>query len=195
MAIEIDGNWDAGFSIELHTIRSTYLGVNEYGRDQFDTEYSEMGELINKLKYHPDHTDTSVTIPRIVTIINKNIKNINAVDYIIPAPPSKPRASQPVYRIVNALSENTGVPTIDNLITKRNGEQLKSIENHAEREQALRRSLQLNHQINIEGKTILLIDDVYRSGATVRAVTDLLYNQAKARRVYVLTMTKTRSRR
>jgi len=72
---------------------------------------------------------------------------------------------------------------------------LKSIINPAKREALLRNSLKLNPNIDIENRSILLVDDVYRSGATVRAVTDLLYNQAKVKSVYVLTMTKTRSNR
>ena len=96
MTIEIDGNWTAGFAIELHTISSVYLGIDEYGKKHFDNERSEMGELVNKLKYHFDTT----TIPKIIELINKNIKNINYVDFIIPVPPSNlNRKIQPVFCI------------------------------------------------------------------------------------------------
>ena len=84
---------------------------------------------------------------------------------------------------------------MENLISKTNTEQLKNIENPAQREALLRNSLALNQKIDITNKKILLVDDVYRSGATVRAVTDLLYNRAKVASVYVLTMTKTSSNR
>jgi predicted amidophosphoribosyltransferase len=126
-----------------------------------------MGELINRLKYHSDET----VVPKIIELINENLKNIKAVDFIIP------------------------VPLLKNAISKTDTEELKSITNPARREALLRDSLKINPQIDIENKIILLLDDVYRSGATVRAVTDLLYNQAKVKSVYVLTMTKTRSNR
>jgi len=190
--IKIDGNWKAGYAIDLHTISSVYLGDTPDGQPQFENDRSEMGELINRLKYHSDET----TIPKIIELINKNLKNIKAVDFIIPVPPSNlNRTFQPVYKIVEGLSKNSTVPLLKNAISKTITEELKSITNPAQREALLRDSLQLNSQINIENKIILLIDDVYRSGATVRAVTDLLYNQAKVKRVYVLTMTKTRSNR
>jgi predicted amidophosphoribosyltransferase len=151
-----------------------------------------MGELINRLKYHSDET----VVPKIIELINKNLKNIKAVDFIIPVPPSNlNRAFQPVYKIVEELSRNSTVPLLKNAISKTDTEELKSITNPARREALLRDSLKINPQIDIENKIILLIDDVYRSGATVRAVTDLLYNQAKVKSVYVLTMTKTRSNR
>ena len=190
--IKIDGNWKAGYAIDLHTISSVYLGDNFDGQPQFDNDRSEMGELINRLKYHSDET----AIPKIIELINKNLKNIKAVDCIIPVPPSNlHRAFQPVCKIVEELSKSSSVPLLKNVVSKTNIEELKSVSNPAKREALLRDSLKLNLQINIENKIILLIDDVYRSGATVRAVTDLLYNQAKVKSVYVLTMTKTRSNR
>ena len=190
--IKIDGNWKAGYAIDLHTISSVYLGDNPDGQAQFDNERSEMGELINRLKYHSDAT----VIPKIIDTINENLKNITAVDFIIPVPPSNlNRAFQPVYKIVEELSKSSTVPLIQDALFKTNVEELKSIKNPAHREALLRDSLKLNSNVNIENRSILLVDDVYRSGATVRAVTDLLYNQAKVKSVYVLTMTKTRSNR
>jgi predicted amidophosphoribosyltransferase len=190
--IKIDGNWKAGYAIDLHTISSVYLGDNLDGQPQFDNDRSEIGELINRLKYHSDET----VVPKIIELINKNLKNIKAVDFIIPVPPSNlNRAFQPVYKVVEELSRNSTVPLLKNAISKTDTEELKSITNPARREALLRDSLKINPQIDIENKIILLIDDVYRSGATVRAVTDLLYNQAKVKSVYVLTMTKTRSNR
>ena len=41
--IKIDGNWKAGYAIDLHTISSVYLGDNPDGQPQFDNERSEMG--------------------------------------------------------------------------------------------------------------------------------------------------------
>ena len=190
--IRIDGNWKAGYAIDLHTISSIYLGDNFDGQPQFDNERSEMGVLINRLKYHSDES----VIPKIIEIINKNLKNIKAVDFIVPIPPSNlNRVFQPVYKIVEELSKSSTVPLLKNLLYKTDIEELKTITNPAHREALLRDSLKLNPQIDIENKTVLLIDDVYRSGATVRAVTDLLYNQAKVKSVFVLTMTKTRSNR
>jgi len=190
--IKIDGNWKAGYAIDLHTISSVYLGDNLDGKPQFDNDRSEMGELINRLKYHSDKS----TIPKIIEIINKNLKNITAVDFLVPVPPSNlKRIFQPVYEIVNELSKSSSVPMLQDIIYKTDIEELKSISNPAKREAILRNSLKVNPHIDIENKIILLIDDVYRSGATVRAITDLLYNQAKVKSVYLLTMTKTRSNR
>lgn len=47
----------------------------------------------------------------------------------------------------------------------------------------------------VAGRTVLLFDDLYRSGATLNAVTRVLLEQGKARDVYALTLTITRRMR
>lgn len=44
-----------------------------------------------------------------------------------------------------------------------------------------------------KGKNILLFDDLFRSGATLNAITQLLMRTGKALSVRVLTITRTRS--
>ena len=107
-----------------NTISSVYLGDNFDGQPQFDNERSEMGELINRLKYHSDET----VIPKIIEIINKNLKNITTVNFIIPVPPSNiKRAFQPVHKIVEELSKSSTVPLLKNLLYKTDIEELKTI--------------------------------------------------------------------
>ena len=43
------------------------------------------------------------------------------------------------------------------------------------------------------GKNVLLFDDLFRSGATLNAITGLLLRQGQAASVRVLTITRTRS--
>jgi len=47
----------------------------------------------------------------------------------------------------------------------------------------------------VEGRNILLLKDLYRSGATLNAITQVLRNKGKAKEVYVFTLTMTRRRR
>ncbi len=43
-----------------------------------------------------------------------------------------------------------------------------------------------------KGKGVLLFDDIFQTGATINAISDILYNKGKVRDVYVITLTKTR---
>ena len=51
---------------------------------------------------------------------------------------------------------------------------------------------ELNSDINLQGKTILLLDDLYSSGTTLNQATQTLFS-AGASEVCVLALTKTRS--
>ena len=59
----------------------------------------------------------------------------------------------------------------------------------------LRKSLEFSKDIDLSGKNVLLLDDLYRSGVTLETITDILYKKAGVKDVYVLTMTKSRSKR
>lgn len=189
MAIEIKGNWIEGYAIDKHTLSSIPIGENEHGHMQFETTRSEIGELIYQLKYRSNTT----VVPDIVGHMN-SIKFSEAIDCIIPLPPSKARKIQPVPLIAREYGKATGLQVLENVIFKDGRAELKDIEDLKEREELLRDSIRIAQDIDLEGKNILLIDDVFRSGATLRVTTDIL-NGARVKGVYVMTMTKTRINR
>jgi predicted amidophosphoribosyltransferase len=83
----------------------------------------------------------------------------------------------------------------DRGITKaRRTPELKDVYNYDERLRLLR-GVYTIAQGSLDGETVILFDDLYRSGATLSALTNLLYEQANAAVVYVLTITRTRSNR
>jgi predicted amidophosphoribosyltransferase len=47
----------------------------------------------------------------------------------------------------------------------------------------------------VNGRKLLLFDDLYRSGATMNSIATLLYDEGKAADVFALTITMTRSLR
>jgi len=47
----------------------------------------------------------------------------------------------------------------------------------------------------LSGKEVLVLDDLYRSGATMSAVAHALRSEGSAANVYVLALTRTRRRR
>lgn len=191
MTIKVDGNWDKGLAFDVHTLSSTYLGPDEYGHDQWDTTRSEMGELIYKLKYQQDKS----TLPHIVALLER-IKGIEKFDCIIPIPPTdSSRKFQPVTEITLALGGRHNATVLTDILAKNpGGDQLKNVQDVDKRAELLRNSLYVKNSDAVKGCSILLVDNLYRSGATLSAATYLLY-EAGASRVCVLTMTKTRSTR
>jgi hypothetical protein len=81
----ITGRWLKGIALDVHTVRSTYLGVNEFGRDMFDTVRSELGELLVRLKYRGDRS----AAPEIIATAADFLRPyLDRFDRIIPVPPS-----------------------------------------------------------------------------------------------------------
>jgi predicted amidophosphoribosyltransferase len=186
------GNWKKGIAFDYHTLSSEYLGVDENGHDQWENTRSEMGELVYQLKYR---NNTSV-VQKIVELLDR-VKGIEKMDYIVPIPPTAgSRPFQPVSLIAEALGKRRSVRVLHDLLHKKTGgAQLKNVEDPEERQRLLRESMTLSDAHEISGKKILLVDDLYRSGATLTVATDLLLLQGRAACVCVLTMTKTRSMR
>lgn len=191
MVHEIDGNWKKGLAFDIHTVSSTHIGFDEYGHDKFDNVRSEMGELVYQLKYRGDAS----TINKIVTLLD-GIGGIEKFDFIVPIPPTnKQRKIQPVEVIAATLGKKRGVPVLTDALSNSGDSELKGVTDPVARNEMLVKALSLSGKERFEGKRVLLLDDLYRSGSTLRVATDLLYTEGNAAEVYVLTMTKTRSNR
>ena len=192
MAITLEGNWKTGKAYDLHTVSSTHLGTDEFGHDRFENTRSKMGELLYQLKYKCDKTK----VDEIVTLLD-DIKGIENFDFIVPIPPTnKNRPIKPVELIATALGKKRGVKVIADALKNDGSEELKSITDPVARNELLQEAIKLKgDESQFKGKKLLLVDDLYRSGSTLRVATDLLYKKGKATQVSVLTMTKTRSNR
>ena len=192
MVYRLIGDWELGLTFDLHTVTSTYLGPNQFGHDQFDNTRSEMGELLYQLKYQ---NDTSV-ISTIIELL-KAIKDIENFDCIIPVPSSKLRNFQPVDAIATALGEQRGVHVLVGYLEKESSDtEIKSVTDPEQRVELLKGVIRIaGEDGKLLGKTVLLVDDLYRSGATLNACCRILKEKAGVASVSVLTMTKTRSKR
>lgn len=79
----ISGNWKEGFALDFHSLSSEYIGDDEYGRPQFATTRSEIGELLYRLKYKEDKS----VLGDIINTASEFIKSTNwPVDIIVPLP-------------------------------------------------------------------------------------------------------------
>lgn len=188
---QLKGDWDDGYALDVHTVESTYIGDNEFGRPMFDSKRSALGELLYQLKYRND----KAAIGPIVETVAEFLKAWEIQPHlIVPMPPSNPsRPSQPVIEIARALSGALGITLCEKCVLKtQSTPQLKNVYDFAERERILRDAFTVNQKAT-GGKRVLLLDDLYRSGATMNAVARVLKSSGKAAAVYVLALTYTRS--
>lgn len=184
------GKWNEGFALDLHTLSSTFIGHDEFGHPQFDTQRTEIGELLYRLKNRGDQT----IVPDIVRAVHSLMDKWKPpIEMLVPVPPSTHRSVQPVLVLAQAISERLSIPWANCVRRTRDVPQLKNIYDFDERATHLE-NLHAVDKSATRGKSILLFDDLYRSGATMNSVTTALYDGGETRVVFALTITKTRSR-
>ena len=161
----------------------------------FDNTYTDIGYALNQLKYHHSTEKLNYLGNQLVKFMNTRMVT-PYLDVILPVPPSNQRDIQPVYEIASLLAKGVDKKIDFNFLLKnRSTSQLKSMQDPQERERELSGVFSLRNPTLYQGKKILLVDDLYRSGSTLKEITRVLYEQGKVSNVYVVTLTKTRVNR
>lgn len=185
---EIYGNWDAGYALDKHVLSSRYIGGNEYGRPQFDTTRSEVGEALFQLKYRGDMAQ----VDKIATALAEEIyPKFADVGFIVPMPASTPRLVQPVTEIARNLSKLIDKPLVEGLLTKvPGGGALKDMHDKGAKVEALKGHFLIDDVIQNAGCwNALLVDDLFDTGASLEVATAALRTYPKVGKIFVATAT------
>ncbi len=185
----IVGRWKSGVALDLHTTSSAPIGYNEFGHMQFETVRPEIAEHLFRLKNRADRASAE---PIIEAAANFLKAHRHKLDILIPVPPSSQRALQPVIVLAEGIGKILKLPVVSCITTTRPTAQLKNITDPQERKKHVEGLYAIDPK-ETGGKNILLFDDLFRSGSTMNAITDLLLGNGKASSVRALTVTKTRS--
>lgn len=188
MGQTIYGSWKAGWALDNHTTSSVLLP-----NGQFDNTYSRMGYLLNRLKYHQEFNHLYEIIHAVASFLKTRLVT-PYLSVIVPTPASKYRELQPVYEISRGVANILQIPFDPNYVTKnKNTSELKSIEDQATRQNMLKGAFSVDNRY--QGKKILIIDDLFRSGSTLNELSNTMINHGNVENVYVVTVTKTRANR
>lgn len=182
-----------GYALDVQTLSSDYIGDNQYGHPQFDTKRSEIGELLNSLKYKSDKSVLEAIVETAVGFIQGQGW---PVEVVVPVPPSrKGRSFQPVIAISEALAKSLGVDFCGDCVVKvKDTPELKKVYDLRERMELLENA----HQVacdKLDSRSILVFDDLYRSGATLSSVVKAVKDKCRAKAVYALTLSTSRKLR
>jgi competence protein ComFC len=186
---KIEGSWIRGVALDVHTTSSRLVGANAQGRPQFETKRSELGELMYRLKYGGDRSAAAEIVRTAATYLRSFREKF---ELIVPVPPSAVRSLQPVIILARGIATAVDRPMHNCVQTTRATPQLKDVSDPEQRRKLLEGLYSVDPTVT-GGKHILLVDDLFRSGSTMNAVTDVLLNQGKAASVRVLAITYTRS--
>jgi len=184
----IEGSWNGGWALDNHTISSVRIGP---GPGDFKTQWTELGEALNQLKYKQKKENSSVIAEVMFDFLKTRKFHYYA---IIPVCPSQKRKWQPLYEVAWDLGHKVNKYVDYKYLKKvKATTQLKSIESAKEKREILKNSFTISDKNKYKGKNILLIDDLYDSGSTLNEICDTLKREGSVDRVYVVTVTKTRT--
>ncbi len=188
---KINGSWHAGYTLDKHVKSSVFIGENEYGHPEFDTIRTDVGEAIYQLKYQ----NKREKIPLLVDAFIENLKSkLSTIGFIVPMPPSKRRRFQPLTELAREIAKKMDVPLCENILIKKVGaSQIKDIKSVEEKDKVLATAFSINDELDNEGCwDVLLIDDLYGSGASLNAATQTLKTYSKVKNVYIAVFTRKR---
>lgn len=159
------------------------------GRSVFT--YSEVGrDLVLRLK-HSDSTHLSRCFgPWLKTSGAGFWEN---ADYIIPVPLYRWRLFKRQYNqatlLAKAVSNLTHVPVLTNCLIRKKSTESQGHKTIKERKQNVKDAFEIINHDQLKGKNVVLIDDVWTTGATLEACTKTL-KKSGAKRVFVLALAR-----
>lgn len=182
--VRIYGAWDEGIVLDNHMLKSVFLGYDENGKEKFENTRTEIGELIYKFKYQKDKE----SLPKIMNLIKDILDKWQLkekIDIVIPVPPSnKTREYQPVFEIAKEIAKYLDKECKLDILSKESNLQVKDGYNIRG---MIKQTTKLEQQSNI-----LIIDDLYSTGATLNETCKILRKDSNVKNIYCLAMTKTK---
>lgn len=184
----IEGNWKEGYTLDYFMTESNYKGEDIFGYPIFDVKYSEIGKAMNELKYHKEY-DKAAEIAKVVAkFIREEWKIEDKIDGIIATPPTYQREIQPLFQIVKHLGETLKKSISLDFFRKLNSEELKRLPQ--EKKIELFKNSIIKERKLIKRGSVLVIDDIFSTGATLRNLCELLKDDIYVDDIYVLTICK-----
>lgn len=121
------------------------------------------------------------------------MKYINEIDFIIPVPIHCIRSFKRGYNqselIADFISEKTNIKLLNNVIKKVKNTKPQSLLSASKRKNNIYNAYKVKNSKLIDNKTILLIDDIYTTGATVNECAKVLKENG-AKKIIVATIAK-----
>ncbi|MDI6768058.1 MAG: RecQ family ATP-dependent DNA helicase [Anaerolineales bacterium] len=172
----LTGTWHFGWALGFHS----RISGSEWSR-------SGVGDLTYRLKYDSDTTVLPALIQQTLDLFQAH-PELGQVDVIVPVPSSTERKVNPVHVFCEALAGKIKIPLQTFVAKTRQTQPQKEMKTLAQKRANVAGAFALRGEI--KGKRVLLVDDLFDSGATLDEITRLLLKHG-ASRVNVLTLTRT----
>ena len=165
--VTISDHADESHALYLHTIPHPAV-------DPYEAEFrrTKMGELVNRAKSYSPYTGSKPAASNLFDYVQYWIvrhPRYKAADVIIPAPPGNPSKAfdLPLF-IAERLAEHLGIPIYSCQKTGNMQQQKQVVQDLPTLQANVSGKVRVNQNLN--GKTVLVLDDLYQSGATIDEV-------------------------
>ena len=152
-----------------------------------DWSRSGVGDLTYRLKYDGDVSVLSALTQQTLDLFQAHPET-NQADVIIPVPSSTERKVNPVHVFCEALAGKINLKVAPLVVKTRPTQPQKEMKTLAQKRANVAGAFALAG--DVKGKRLLVVDDLFDSGATLEEITRLLLKGGAAR-VHVLTLTRT----
>ena len=146
-------------NILINGVASSYYGL------------SNVGKMIHKCKYENGGDYPDFLIKSTISAFRKHFGN-EKFDLMLYVPPTE--SGDLVKNFASNLAKTLNIPISHNLTKKGNTSPQKIFQTALLKTENVKNAFTYTPESDIEGKSILLIDDIYDSGATIREIGKLL---------------------
>lgn len=148
------------------------------------TPHSPHSRILFELKYH-NHPEVGKTMGRMMAEELKATNFFNGIDLIVPIPLSRKKERQRGYNqsdwIAWGISEATSIPTDTTSVVRTKSNPSQTTLDHRQRRENVRDIFAVQHPGNLEGRHILLVDDVITTGATMLSCAEAIARACRVR--------------
>lgn len=176
----------------LEKIFAGRLSIISAHSEFYFTKGKLVQHLIHQLKYK-NNKDLGFYLGEMMGRTLLKSGRFSDLDYLVPLPlfPEKEfkRGYNQAEIICNGMSETMNIPVLKNIVCRQHATETQTRKHRTERWENVAESFVVKHPEKIQGKKVLLVDDVVTTGATLEACGHVIL-QANASALSIATLAK-----
>lgn len=161
----------------------------------FYEPHSEMAQMVYRLKYD-NRPDIGEDLGRLMASEMQMARFFDDIDFLLPVPLSPKRLRQRGYNqsemLTVGINDITKIPVVTNVLKRRFFHQSQTTLSRQDRQENVTDMFCLSKADVLQGKHVLLVDDICTTGATLTACANVL-KEIPSVRISILTLGLTKS--
>lgn len=147
----------------------------EKATSMFKYEGENTRKILHNIKYF-DRPQVAAFLAALFVKENRDSDFFDGIQAIVPVPLAKQKKRKRGYNqsefIAHGLSQETGIPVINDAVIRRVNNPTQTKLSHQERKDNVKDIFKLAEPKQLEGKHILVVDDVITTGATILSLAE-----------------------